>query len=53
LPHYWFGNAGFRCQFVGLLEKGDGAVVMTNSDSGDPLIDEILKSIAAVYGWPN
>jgi CubicO group peptidase (beta-lactamase class C family) len=47
------GNAGFRCQFVGLLDRGDGAVVMTNSDSGDPLIDEILKSIAAVYGWPN
>jgi CubicO group peptidase (beta-lactamase class C family) len=47
------GNAGFRCDFVGLLEKGDGAVVMTNSDAGTPLIDEILKSIGAAYGWPN
>lgn len=47
------GNAGFRCDLVGLLEKGDGAVVMTNSDAGMPLVDEILKSIGAAYGWPN
>lgn len=45
-------NAGFRCNFVGLLDSGDGAVVMTNSDAGDPLIGEIIKSIATVYGWP-
>jgi CubicO group peptidase (beta-lactamase class C family) len=44
-------NAGFRCVFVGLLNRGDGAVVMTNSDNGDPLVGEIMKSIAAVYGW--
>jgi CubicO group peptidase (beta-lactamase class C family) len=44
-------NEGFRCAFVGLLKRGDGAVVMTNSDNGDPLIGEIMKSIAGVYGW--
>jgi CubicO group peptidase (beta-lactamase class C family) len=44
-------NAGFRCGFVGLLKRGDGAVVMTNSDNGDPLVGEITKSIAAAYGW--
>jgi CubicO group peptidase (beta-lactamase class C family) len=44
-------NAGFRCNFVGLLKRGDGAIVMTNSDSGDQLIGEIMKSIAAAYGW--
>lgn len=44
-------NAGLRCAFVGLLNTGDGAVVMTNSDNGDPLVDEIMKSIAVVYGW--
>jgi hypothetical protein len=44
-------NAGFRCGFVGLLKRGDGAVVMTNSDNGDPLVAEITKSIAAAYGW--
>jgi CubicO group peptidase (beta-lactamase class C family) len=44
-------NAGFRCAFVGLLKRGDGAVVMTNSDNGDPLVGEILKSVAAAYGW--
>jgi len=44
-------NAGFRCAFVGLLNRGDGAVVMTNSDNGDPLVGEIMKSIATAYGW--
>jgi CubicO group peptidase (beta-lactamase class C family) len=46
-------NAGFRCNFVGLLNRGDGAVVMTNSDLGDPLIGDLFKSIATVYGWPD
>ena len=46
-------NAGFRCNFVGLLNRGDGAVFMTNSDLGDPLIEEVFKSIATVYGWPD
>lgn len=44
-------NAGFRCDFVGLLKRGDGAVVMTNSDKGGALVGEIMKSIAAAYGW--
>jgi CubicO group peptidase (beta-lactamase class C family) len=44
-------NEGFRCDFVGLLKRGDGAVVMTNSDNGGALTDEIMKSIAAAYGW--
>jgi CubicO group peptidase (beta-lactamase class C family) len=44
-------NAGFRCAFVGLLKRGDGAVVMTNSDNGGALVGEIMKSIAAAYGW--
>jgi CubicO group peptidase (beta-lactamase class C family) len=34
-------------------ERGQGAVVMTNSSSGDGLIRfEILLSIAEAYGWP-
>jgi CubicO group peptidase (beta-lactamase class C family) len=44
-------NAGFRCAFVGLLKRGEGAVVMTNSDNGDAFVGEILKSIAGAYGW--
>jgi hypothetical protein len=46
------GNEGFQCQLVA-YEDGDGAVVMTNSDSGDSLIVEILRTIAHEYGWPD
>jgi CubicO group peptidase (beta-lactamase class C family) len=45
-------NAGYRCLLVA-YEDGEGAVVMTNSDSGDQLLDEVMRSIARVYQWPN
>ncbi|TDR41127.1 CubicO group peptidase (beta-lactamase class C family) [Tahibacter aquaticus] len=46
------GTAGFRAQLYGYTRTGQGVVVMTNSDNGTALIDEILCSIAAEYGWP-
>ena len=45
-------NEGFRCEFVAFTHGGQGAVVMTNSDNGSRLIGEILRAIAAEYGWP-
>lgn len=33
------------------IESGDGIVVMTNSDLGQALIDEVLAAVAAAYGW--
>jgi hypothetical protein len=36
---------------VAYSEAGQGAVVMTNSDNGFPLIQEIILSIATEYGW--
>lgn len=44
---------GYQCESVCFLERGDGAVVMTNSDLGSPLAFEILNAIAEVYGWPD
>lgn len=44
-------NEGFRCQLVAFTNTGQGAVIMTNSDTGVTLILEILRSIAAEYGW--
>src|SRR4051812_4210939 len=44
---------GYRCQMFAYRETGQGAVVMTNGEGGDPLVDEILRSIAAEYGWPD
>lgn len=45
-------NEGFRCELVAYTHRGQGAVVMTNSDNGAQLTGEILRGIAAEYGWP-
>jgi len=44
-------NVGFRAMFVGFVETGQGAVVMTNADLGGALVQEILRGISRVYGW--
>jgi CubicO group peptidase (beta-lactamase class C family) len=46
-------NEGFRCQLVGYVYRGKGAVVMTNSDNGARLIQEVFWSIAREYDWPD
>lgn len=46
-------NEGFRCSFVSYPHTGRGAVVMTNSDNGGLLINEILRAIAREYAWPD
>jgi amidase len=53
-PYFMHGgsNAGFRAFWVA-YDKGDGAVVMTNSDNGDALGADIIHTIAADYGWPD
>lgn len=45
-------NAGFQGEFYGLKRGGKGVVVMTNSDNGLPLADEIVHSVAKAYDWP-
>jgi len=44
------GNEGFRCQYYGSLEGGNGVVVMVNSDNGG-VIQELINSVAKVYGF--
>ena len=46
-------NAGFESLFVAYEKHGDGAVVMTNAQGGSRLADEVMRSIAAEYGWPD
>src|SRR6478752_5325690 len=43
-------NEGFRCQYYGSMDGGNGVVVMVNSDNGR-ILDEIINSVATVYGW--
>ena len=47
------GNTGYRCFLVAYNDLGQGAVVMTNSDNGFELVQEIIRSIAKEYNWPN
>lgn len=44
-------NEGYRCVLIAYKNTGQGAVVMTNSDRGSSLADEVLRSIAREYGW--
>ncbi|MFW6128753.1 MAG: serine hydrolase domain-containing protein [Candidatus Aminicenantaceae bacterium] len=46
-------NYGFNCMMVGYPVKGQGAVVMTNSDNGAYLIDEVIRAVSEVYNWPH
>jgi CubicO group peptidase (beta-lactamase class C family) len=52
---WYFGhggsNWGFQCDLIAHRLKGYGVAIMTNSDSGRPVIDEIRSRVAAAYGW--
>ncbi len=44
-------NAGFRCRLTAFVEGGRGVVVMTNSDAGGRLAQELLITIFNEYEW--
>jgi CubicO group peptidase (beta-lactamase class C family) len=54
-PYFSHGGdtEGFINIFVAYEKGGEGAAVMTNSDNGGALGDEIMRSIAAEYNWPD
>jgi len=45
------GNWGFRCDLYAHRRKGYGVAIMTNSDSGGILINEIRARVAHAYNW--
>ncbi len=51
----WFShggsNAGFRCEMIGFIHTGQGVAVMTNGDNGSDLCGEVVRAVAAAYGW--
>jgi CubicO group peptidase (beta-lactamase class C family) len=54
-PNIYFehgGSAAFQCDMVG-YPSGDGVVVLTNGGGGGPLSDQIIRSVAQAYGWPD
>ena len=45
-------NDGFRASFTAFIDEGRGVFVMTNSDTGGGLAQEIILTIGQEYGWP-
>jgi CubicO group peptidase (beta-lactamase class C family) len=46
-------DAGFMALAVASRDGGFGYVVMTNSDNGSQIFDEIGRAIFAAHGWPS
>jgi len=44
---------GYRSAVLIYPALGQGVVVMTNSENGGVLIEEILHGLSAIYGWPD
>jgi CubicO group peptidase (beta-lactamase class C family) len=45
-------NLGFRSGLVACPASGQGAVVMTNGNGGEPIVDAVLDALAERYRWP-
>jgi CubicO group peptidase (beta-lactamase class C family) len=54
-PYFGHGgvNEGFESTMSAYEKDGEGAVVMTNAQGGLRLADEVMRSIAAAYHWPD
>jgi CubicO group peptidase (beta-lactamase class C family) len=46
-------NVGYKSRMLAYMNSGRGVVVMTNGENGAELITEIMRSVAAEYGWPD
>jgi len=46
-------NVGYKSRMLAYMNSGRGVVVMTNGENGAELVTEILRSVAAEYGWPD
>src|SRR5262245_29047448 len=45
-------NPGYTSYFVAYPATGQGAVIMTNSDTAERVINELLDNLKMEYGWP-
>jgi CubicO group peptidase (beta-lactamase class C family) len=54
-PYFGHGgvNEGFESTMTAYEKDGEGAVVMTSAQGGLRLADEVMRSIAAAYHWPD
>jgi CubicO group peptidase (beta-lactamase class C family) len=52
--HRWFGHSGTNDGFQSQLfayDSGDGVVVMSNSDGGDGVMQDMMRTVAEDYHW--
>jgi CubicO group peptidase (beta-lactamase class C family) len=49
----WGKTDGFTAYLIFYPERGQGAILLSNSTNGLFLIEEILRSVAAAYKWPH
>jgi CubicO group peptidase (beta-lactamase class C family) len=47
------GNHGYICDIYSYLNAGSGAIIMSNSNNGGPLIESLFYSISKEYNWSN
>ena len=45
-------NLGFRSGLVACPASGQGAVVMTNGNGGEAVVDAVLDALAERFSWP-
>ncbi|HEU4476287.1 MAG TPA: serine hydrolase domain-containing protein [Methyloceanibacter sp.] len=45
-------NVGYQAYLILLPARGQGMVVMTNSDNGSELAEVLIRRAAHLYGWP-
>jgi len=45
-------NVGYKARTSAYLQRGQGAVVLTNGDDGTGVIDVVFEAIGREYGWP-
>jgi CubicO group peptidase (beta-lactamase class C family) len=51
--HFQARTAGFAAGFTVYPAKGQGIVLLTNSDNGEFLAEEILAACSKAYDWPH
>jgi CubicO group peptidase (beta-lactamase class C family) len=45
-------STGYVAYLIGYPATGQGAVIMTNSDTGERVINELVENLRMEYGWP-
>jgi CubicO group peptidase (beta-lactamase class C family) len=45
-------NVGYRCLLVAYPMTGQGLAIMTNSDTGGAMFNDVVKLAGELYAWP-